>query len=158
MISLSKTDIEALTYLIRNFSEKLTVRQLAGKLEVTSAGLHQGLKKMEEFKLVRSIKLGTGLFYEINWGNEASCHLAAFCLALNPAPFATNTMVLVKGKRGISLGTVSIDTYDITPMTKQALLGKLRNRDGDVLDLIRTGNVTEGKILVELIKEAAPRW
>src|SRR3989344_9405559 len=80
MLSLSDNEFSVLNFLIRNFSEKLTIRNIAKRLNFSSAGVFNILKKMEKQNIVVGEKLGTGLFYSINFENRIAEHLASVVL------------------------------------------------------------------------------
>jgi len=67
MLSLSDNEFSVLNFLVRNFSEKLTIRNIAQRLNFSPAGVFNILKKLEKQSIVVGQKLGTGLFYSINF-------------------------------------------------------------------------------------------
>lgn len=80
MLSLSKNEVNVISFLIRNFSKKYTIRNVAAKLGVSAAGMHASLKKLEKSSIVKVEKLGSGMFYEVNLNNKVAKHLAAAVL------------------------------------------------------------------------------
>ena len=70
MISLSDNEFSVLSFLTRNFSERLTIRSIALRLKFSAAGVFNILKKLEKLDIVYGQKLGTGLFYSINFENK----------------------------------------------------------------------------------------
>ena len=66
MLSLSDNEFSVLDFLVRNFTERLTIRSIAQRLNFSSAGVFNILKKLEKSNIVAGQKLGTGLFYSIN--------------------------------------------------------------------------------------------
>src|SRR3989338_162737 len=80
MLSLSDNEFSVLNFLVRNFSEKLTIRNIAQRLNFSPAGVFNILKKLEKQSIVVGQKLGTGLFYSINFENKIAEHLAEIVL------------------------------------------------------------------------------
>ena len=80
MLSLSDNEFSVLNFLVRNFTERLTIRNIAQRLNFSSAGVFNILKKLEKQNIVVGEKLGTGLFYSINFENKIAEHLAAIVL------------------------------------------------------------------------------
>jgi len=80
MISLSKSEFNVIGFLIRRFSKRFTIRNIAVKLKISPAGMHAVLKKLEKNGVVKAEKLGTGLFYYIDLDNKIARHLAAIAL------------------------------------------------------------------------------
>ena len=62
MLSLSDNEFSVLNFLVRNFTEKLTIRNIAHRLNFSPAGVFNILKKLEKQNIVVGQKLGTGLF------------------------------------------------------------------------------------------------
>src|SRR3989344_3589803 len=80
MLSLSDNEFSVLSFLVRNFTERLTIRNIAHRLDFSPAGVFNILKKLEKQGIVTGQKLGTGLFYSINFENKIAEHLAAIVL------------------------------------------------------------------------------
>ena len=80
MLSLSDNEFSVLSFLVRNFTERLTIRNIAHRLNFSPAGVFNILKKLEKQEIVVGEKLGTGLFYSINFGNKIAEHLASIVL------------------------------------------------------------------------------
>jgi len=81
MISISDNDSLIIEFLIKNYSKRYTIREIAINLKISPAGAHKSLKKLEEANIMKAEKLGTGLFYEVNFENRAAYHLAAFVIS-----------------------------------------------------------------------------
>ena len=80
MLSLSDNEFSVISFLVRNFTERLTIRSIAQRLSFSPAGVFNILKKLEKSNIVVGQKLGTGLFYAINFENRIAEHLAAVVL------------------------------------------------------------------------------
>ena len=70
MLSLSDNEFSVINFLVRNFTEKLTIRNVAQRLNFSAAGVFNILKKLEKAGIVIGQRLGTGLFYSINFDNK----------------------------------------------------------------------------------------
>ena len=81
MISVSDNDQKIIEFLIRSYASRFTIREIGTKLKISSAGAYKSLKKLEQADITKSEKLGTGLFYEINYSHPAALYLACFVLA-----------------------------------------------------------------------------
>jgi DNA-binding Lrp family transcriptional regulator len=80
MLSLSDNEFSVLSFLVRNFTERLTIRNIAKRLGFSAAGVFNILKKLEKQNIVTGQKFGTGLFYAVNFGNRVAEHLAGIVL------------------------------------------------------------------------------
>jgi DNA-binding Lrp family transcriptional regulator len=80
MQPLNPTDIAVLDFLTRNFAELTSMRQIAQQLGLSTAGVHKSLKGFEQEKLVIPERLGSGIFYRMNFAGKASHHLACLCV------------------------------------------------------------------------------
>src|SRR3990167_4467475 len=80
MLSLSDNEFSVIGFLVRNFSDRLTIRSIAQKLGFSAAGVFNIFRKLEKEGIVVGEKLGTGIFYSINYENKVALHLA--CISL----------------------------------------------------------------------------
>ena len=48
MDSIAKNEFRMVEFLVRNFYERLTIRNIAAKLKMSAAGAHSVLKKLEK--------------------------------------------------------------------------------------------------------------
>jgi len=168
MLSISKNEFNVIGFLIRNFSKKFTIRNIASKIGVSAAGAHAVLKKLEGNSVVKAERLGTGLFYEINLDNNVAKYLAAISL-LKYCDVSGNFEELKESKAvvfdGKSLLVISNDIdsvkdicYDKFKELKlvckseeeftEALKGKR-----EVLEILEQGNVIFGEeVVIDCIK------
>src|SRR3989344_5949576 len=87
MLSLSDNEFSVISFLVRNFSQRLTIRNVAQRLKFSAAGVFNILKKLEKENVVVGEKLGTGLFYAVNFDNRIAQHLAAIVLLYSDEKF-----------------------------------------------------------------------
>jgi len=81
MLRTSKHELKTLSFLLRHFTEKYSINQLAKHVGLTPMGMHKLLKRLEVQGMVKPEKIGTGIFYKINFGSEfavKSTELALF--------------------------------------------------------------------------------
>ncbi|MBI3035704.1 MarR family transcriptional regulator [Candidatus Woesearchaeota archaeon] len=172
MLSLSDNEFSVLDFLIRNFSEKLTIRSIAQRLKFSPAGVFNILKKLEKQNIVVGQKLGTGLFYAINFENRIAEHLAAVVLLYSEekigidveqlkhaksAIFDKKTLLLITDN--ITVLDVSVPNVDVSAKTEDEVIDLLRKKDALMLQLLRKGIVLFGEDeIVEIIKNCISRF
>ncbi len=171
MISLSKNEFNVIGFLIRNFSKRFTIRNIASILGVSAAGVHAVLKKLENNGIVKGEKLGTGLFYEVNLGNSIAMHLAAVSLLSHlelkeidsseiekesrAAVFdGKNLLVITSNPDRVNdicyrdLKDIKVNCFDEGKF-EDGLAGKERG----ILDILENGNVLFGEdLILDIIK------
>ncbi len=167
MLSLSDNEFSVLSFLVRNFTEKLTIRSVAQRLNFSPAGVFNILKKLERQNIVVGQRLGTGLFYSINFENKIAEHLAEVVLLYSDEKADINIEKLkeakaaIFSKKSLLLITDNITSLDITipnvevsAKTEDEIANLFRKKDAEMLQLLRDGVVLfgEGKI-VEIIKK-----
>ena len=172
MLSLSDNEFSVLNFLVRNFSEKLTIRNIAKRLGFSPAGVFNILKKLEEYKIVVGEKLGTGLFYSVNFENNIALHLAAIVLLhsdekierINMEPIKQakaaildkKTLLLVSDN--IAVIDIVMPNIEVIVKTEEELIGLLRKKDPTLLQLLKKGVVLFGENkFVDVIKNSM-RW
>ena len=172
MISLSDNEFSVISFLVRNFTEKLTIRNIAQRLKFSPAGVFNILKKLEKENIVVGQKLGTGLFYAINFENRIAEHLAGIVLLYSEENIELNVEQLKQAKAAILdkktllLITGSITVLDITipnveviTKTEDEVIGLLRKKDSAMLQLLIKGIVLFGEDrIVEVIKQCISRF
>ena len=167
MDSIAKNEFIVINFLVRNFSERLTIRNIAAKLKLSAAGVHSILKKLENSKIVEAEKLGTGLFYRIGFNSPTARHLAAVVLLdfykndvpreicelkkdVGAAVLQDNNLLLVT-----SLPTEPLKGFNVVALSSEELVNKLRDKDKEILDIIKEGIAVFGEdMVVNAIKEA----
>jgi len=172
MLSLSDNEFSVLNFLVRNFTEKLTIRNIAKRLNFSSAGVFNILKKLERQNIVVGEKLGTGLFYSLNFENKIAEHLAAVVLLYSDEKISLNIDQLKQAKAAIfdkknlllitdNVTVLSVDLHNVNVITKteDEVIDLLRKKDQETLQLLRKGVVLFGEdIVVQIIKKSASRF
>ncbi|MBI2653533.1 MarR family transcriptional regulator [Candidatus Woesearchaeota archaeon] len=172
MLSLSDNEFSVLNFLVRNFTERLTIRNIAQKLNFSPAGVFNILKKLEKQGIVVGEKLGTGLFYSINFENKIAEHLAAIVLLYSEekivfdiekikqakaAIFDKKALLLVTDS--ITVLDISIPNIDVIVKTEDEVIASLRKKEPETLQLLRKGSVLFGEDkVVEIIKNCISRF
>ena len=159
MISLSDNEFSVINFLVRNFTEKLTIRSIAQRLGFSAAGVFNILKKLEKQNIVAGQKLGTGLFYSINFDNKISRHLAAIVLLfseekiekLNDDQFKHAKTAIFDGKTlllvtdNVTLLDISIPNINIIAKTEDEVTALLKKKDQEIIQLLEKGVVLFGE-------------
>ncbi len=178
MISLSDNEFSVINFLVRNFTEKLTMRSIAQRLKFSSPGVFNILKKLEKQGIVIGQKLGTGLFYYINLENRVAKHLAAIVLFYSDekielkieqfeqlkkaesAIFDKKTLLIVADKIDIDMGfDIKIPNVNVVTKTKEDLIDILRKKDTEMLQLVKKGVVLIGEVkFVDIIEKCISRF
>ncbi len=173
MLSLSDNEFSVLNFLVRNFNEKLTIRNIAQRLNFSPAGVFNILKKLEKDRIVVGEKLGTGLFYSINFENKIAQHLAAVVLLyteeqidkvsidqlrqVKAAIFDKKRLLLITDN--ITDLEVSIPTVDVVLKTEDEFTSLLRKKDAQILQFLKNGIVLLGEDkIIEIIKNCISRF
>lgn len=172
MLSLSDNEFSVLNFLVRNFTEKLTIRNIAQRLNFSPAGVFNILKKLEKQNIVVGQRFGTGLFYQINFENKVAEHLAEIVLLYSEEKIDINVEQLKQAKAAIldkkilvlavdNMTTldVSIPNIEVLTKTEDELIDLLRKKDPQMLQLLKKGIVLFGEYkIVEIIKKCVSRF
>ena len=172
MLSLSDNEFGVISFLVRNFTEKLTIRNVAQRLNFSPAGVFNILKKLEKQRIVVGQKLGTGLFYSINFENKIAEHLAAIVLLYSDekieidiekfkqakaAIFDKKTLLLITDN--IAVLDISIPNVEVIIKTEDEVISLLRKKDSVILQMLKNGVVLFGEDkIAEIIKNCVSRF
>lgn len=80
MVRTSKYELKVLSFLLRHFSEKYSINQLAKQIGLTPKGMHKLLKRLESQEIITPQKLGNAIFYELNFKSELAVKTAVVAL------------------------------------------------------------------------------
>ena len=172
MLSLSDNEFSIVSFLVRNFTEKLTIRNIAQRLKFSPAGVFNILKKLEKQNIVVGEKLGTGLFYSINLENRIAEHLAAIVLLYSEEKISFDLEKLKQAKSAIldkknlllvidnvTVLDVSIPNVNIIVKTHDEIIELFRKKDSELLQILKNGIVLFGEDeVVEIIKKCVSRF
>ena len=172
MLSLSDNEFSVISFLVRNFTEKLTIRNVAQRLNFSPAGVFNILKKLEKQRIVVGQKLGTGLFYSINFENKIAEHLAAIVLLYSDekieidiekfkqakaAIFDKKTLLLITDN--VTFLDITIPNIEVIAKTEDEVTALLRKKDSVILQMLKNGVVLFGEDkFVEIIKNCISRF
>ncbi|MBI4918394.1 winged helix-turn-helix transcriptional regulator [archaeon] len=70
MVHISENELKTLNFLVRHFTEKYSINELAKKVGITPKGLHKLLKRLEKNNIVTPEKLANAVFYKINFSSD----------------------------------------------------------------------------------------
>ena len=171
--SLSGTDLKIVEFLTRNFEKHLTMRNISQMLGLSSAGVFSSLKRLEKNSIVTSARLGTGLFYHLNFENKRAMHLAAFTLLTQEEqPLKEEKLkeygakcAFVKTSNGkdniITVAPHSPDkssTATTDFISEEEFFKGLKERKGKPIEILRKGRILFGEtFLINIISRVAPR-
>ena len=172
MLSLSDNEFSVISFLVRNFTERLTIRNVAQKLNFSPAGVFNILKKLEKNNIVVGQKLGTGLFYSINFENKIAEHLAAIVLLYSDEKFDLDIQKLKNASAAIldrktlllvvdnvTVLDISVPNVDVIVKTEDEIIDLLRKKDSATLQLLKKGIILFGEDkVVEIIKNCISRF
>lgn len=172
MLSLSDNEFSVISFLVRNFAEKLTIRSIALRLNFSPAGVFNILKKLEKENIVVGEKLGTGLFYSINFENKIAEHLAAIVLLhseekiefdfekikqAKAAIFDKKNLLLIADS--VTIVDISVPNLNLIIKTEEEVIDLLRKKDSQTLQLLKNGIVLFGEEkIVQIIKNCISRF
>ena len=165
MNSIAKNEFGVLNFLVRNFTQRFTIRNIAQNLRLSPAGVHSILKKLETSNIVVHEKLGTGLFYSINFDNPIAKHLAAIVLLEGEsvkldvkidakAIIATKKDVLAIVDDISVVEEVSVPDANVTIESESSLLEKIRSKNTKILNIFKQGKALLGEdFIVNIINK-----
>jgi len=172
MDSIAKNEFSVINFLVRNFYERFTIRNIAVKLKQSPAGVHSLLKKLEKNNIVRAEKLGTGLFYRINLDDKVGEHLASIVLLrfnaikkLDIEKVKDDVKAVLFDNKNILFITENIEKvqtiasevfndYNNIVKTEEELIEDIRKKDALTLRIMKDANVVFGEdFFVKIIKK-----
>ena len=162
MYSIAKNDLRVIDFLVRNFSEMNTMRNIALKLKISAAGVHSVLKKLESENFVQAQKLGTGLFYKINFENNIAKYLASIALLEHKAPKKLQEIgegVISKGTDLLIISSSFVEPlegYKCEIIGQEEFVEKLKEKNPAILKMLKEGQIAAGEeIILNAIMEAS---
>lgn len=172
MISLSKKDFDLVIFLAKHFMHRFSMRQIASNLSTSAAGMHKILKKLESHGILKSERLGSGLFYDLNLDNEAVKHLVLFSLTIkkekyNPkleelknhsegALLLNKKLLLIEPSEYANPDSVChlLDLKLITKTNAQ-LKDDIKQKNKEIVEIINKGTILWGEEhFIEMVKNA----
>ena len=173
MLSLSDNEFSVINFLVRNFTERLTIRSIAQRLSFSPAGVFNILKKLEKQDIVTGQKFGTGLFYSIKFENKVAEHLAAIVLVYSEEKYDKLTFEQLKQAKAvvfdkksllvvndnITVSEITIPNASVIIKTEEELNESFRKKDSDALQILKKGIVLHGEeFVVNAIKNSMQRF
>ena len=173
MLSLSDNEFAVINFLVRNFSERLTVRSIAKKLNFSPAGVYNILKKLEQQNIVFGEKLGTGLFFKINLENIVAKYLSLAVLVgffdykIDLEKYRSNAKAAFYDKKNVLIvvenhsvsSNFEIDNANVIVKKEDEFVELLRKKDLVIFGIIKNSTVVFGEeFVIEVIKKFVDRF
>lgn len=172
MLSLSDNEFAVINFLVRNFSELYTVRNIAKRLGFSPAGVYNILKKLEQQGIVNGQKLGTGLFFRVNLENKVARHLSMAVLVgfydstIDLRKYEKNAKAILFDKKNVLFVTdnvvvsdFAVEGYNVVVKNADDFIDSLRRREPFLMDILRKSNVVFGEeFVVDVIKSLIQRF
>ncbi|MBI1935500.1 MarR family transcriptional regulator [Candidatus Woesearchaeota archaeon] len=167
MLSLSDNEFSVLNFLVRNFTERLTIRNIAQRLGFSPAGVFNILKKLEKNGIVAGQKFGTGLFYQVNFESRIAEHLAQVVLLHTDEKLEKISVEQLKqakaailDKKSLLLITDNMTTLEVLipgieviAKSEDEVTALWRKKSQELLQFLKRGTVLLGEEkVVEMIK------
>jgi len=170
MHSIAKNEFSVINFLVRNFMNRYTIRSIAKELKLSPAGAHTIVKKLEKNNILISERLGTGLFYEINFKDKAAEYIALVVLLkysdikkidlkeikeeIKLAIFDNKNLLMVTENISHVEDFCSKIKINAIVVNEEEFIEKIRVKDKDILQILNNGNVVYGeKFIIEIIKK-----
>ncbi len=147
---LTRNEQRLLTYLWRNYTEKLSINELAKRIGITPKGAYTILKKNEKASLVTKRTIANAVIYQFNYRDKKTKDLVEYALKSEQPP---NSYVAVLEK-------------DLQPLQKKAdaaiLFGSVVTKglpahDIDLLVVINPKNLLTLKAKIKEFENISPK-
>lgn len=170
MHSIAKNEFSVINFLVRNFMNRYTIRNIAKELKLSPAGVYTIVKKLEKSSILISEKLGTGLFYEINFKNKAAEYIALVVLLkyndvegidikdiqdeIKLALFDNKNLLIVTDNVGhVEDFCSKFKDINAVVLNEEGFIEKIKLKDKRILQILNQGNAIYGeKYFIEIIK------
>lgn len=149
---------------------RYTIRSIAKELKLSPAGAHTIVKKLEKNNILISEKLGTGLFYELNFNDKAAEYLACVVLLkyndtkkielgeikddIKLAVFDNkNLLVVTDNASNVEDYCSRFKEIDAIVINEDEFTEKIKSKDTGILQILNRGDVVYGEnYFIEIIK------
>jgi len=172
MLSLSDNEFAVINFLVRNFTDRLTVRSIAKKLGFSPAGVYNILKKLEDMEIVYGEKLGTGLFYKINLNSKVAWYLSLSVLVgffdykINLDKYKPEAKAALFDKKnilfivdGVSVSDFQIEGVNTIVKTLDEFIEAVKKKDSVALSILKNSSIIFGEETVaEVVKKFTERF
>lgn len=89
MFSLTKNEIRTINFLVRNYTERISINGIARQLSLSPMGAYKILKRLEQHAILEYEKIGNAIHYQLNLSAEGGKKAAELALTNNILnPFA----------------------------------------------------------------------
>ncbi len=169
MDSLNNTDLAVISFLTRNFTELFSMRKIARQLKLSTAGIHKSCKELEKQGIVVSERLGSGLFYRMNFPDRKAHHLAAMALLAGKQLDLGHhdiRAVMADAKRAVVVTfdeakarqEVKLAGKELDIINPEEFMLLMQKRDSRLVGMLKTADVLFGEdFIVSAIQRGAVR-
>ena len=87
MLALTRNEVRTINFLLRNFTERFSINQLAKRVSLSPKGAYRIVKKLEQLRILKPEAIGNALYYRANLDEEIGRKTAELVLTdkeLNP--------------------------------------------------------------------------
>ena len=164
--------LERTLFFERNYSARYTTREIGLKLKVSPAGSYKSLKKLEQSNLVIAEKLGTGLFFHLNYQNQSAFYLACFVASINEedikelkdhirAAIKSNNKILLithhHDEEPVKKIASKLFSQELILFSEEEFVKQIITKDQTIVDLIKNMQIVYGteyviKIISKLVR------
>ncbi len=86
MVSITENESRTINFLLRNFPKDYNINQLSRELKLSPRGAYKILKKLEEYKILSSKRIGNNIIYKINFSEDLALETCQLALNEKKAP------------------------------------------------------------------------
>lgn len=150
LMVLTKNEQRLVTYLWRNYTEQLSINELAKRLGITPKGAYIILKKFEKIGVIIPQKIANAVIYQFNHQNKKTKDVVEYALKSEQPP---NSYVVVLEKDLQLLEKIA----DAAILFGSVLMKGLQARDLDVLVIINPKNLSVLKAKIKEFESISPK-
>lgn len=147
---LTRNEQELVTYLWRNYTEQLSINELAKRTSITPKGAYTILKKNEKLGLVTKKTIANAVIYRLNYQDKKTKDVVEYALKSEQPP---NSYVAVLEKDLQLLQKIA----DAAILFGSVLTKGLQANDLDVLVIINPKNLSALKAKIKEFESISPK-
>lgn len=147
---LTKNEQQLVTYLWKNYTEQLSINELAKRIDITPKGAYNILKKFEKVGLVTKKTIANAVIYQFNYQNQKTKDVVKYALKSEQPP---NSYVAVLEKDLQLIQKMA----DASILFGSVLTKGLHANDLDVLAIINPKNLFALKAKIKEFESISPK-
>ncbi len=147
---LTKNEQRLMTYLWRNYTEQLSINELAKRIGITPKGAYIILKKFEKDSLVTPRTIANAVIYQLNYLDKKTRDVVEYALKSEQPP---NSYVAVLEKDLQIIRKIT----DATILFGSVLTKGLQAQDLDVLAIINPKNLSALRAKIKEFESISPK-